>query len=54
MDDDRRWRLLEAGELVHVDAGLQITSGVVLPDPPTHLLRRADLSAPVQQAQHCV
>ncbi len=54
MDDDPRWRLLQPGELVHVNAGLQITSGVVLPDPPTHLLRRADLSAPVQQAQHCV
>jgi predicted glutamine amidotransferase len=52
MDDDPRWRLLEPGELVHVDAGLEATSAVVLPDPPTHLLRRADLSAPVQQAQH--
>jgi len=54
MDDDPRWRLLAPGELVHVDARLQTTSGVVLPDPPTHLLRRADLSAPVQRAQHRV
>jgi predicted glutamine amidotransferase len=52
MDDDPRWRLLEPGELVHVDAGLRITRSVVLPDPPRHLLRHADLSAPVQQAQH--
>ncbi|ORA77655.1 class II glutamine amidotransferase [Mycobacterium malmoense] len=52
MDDDPRWRPLEPGELVHVDAGLQITRGVVLPDPPTHPLRRADLSLQVQQAQH--
>jgi predicted glutamine amidotransferase len=52
MDDDPRWRLLEPGELVHVDAALQVTRSVVLPDPPRHLLRREDLSTPVQQAQH--
>jgi len=52
MDDDPRWRLLDSGELVHVNAELQVTRGVVLPDPPTHLLRPEDLSAPAQQAQH--
>ncbi|SPM31052.1 class II glutamine amidotransferase [Mycobacterium terramassiliense] len=52
MDDDPRWRPLEPGELVHVDAGLRITNAVVLPDPPAHPLRRADLSEPAQRAQH--
>jgi predicted glutamine amidotransferase len=52
MDDDERWRLLEPGELVHVGAGLRIARSVALPDPPTHPLRRADLSAPVERAQH--
>jgi predicted glutamine amidotransferase len=52
MDDDPRWQLLAPGELVHVDAGLRITRSVVLPDPPAHQLHRADLSAPVQRAQH--
>jgi glutamine amidotransferase len=52
MDDDPRWRLLEPGELVHVDAGLQITRSLALPDPPRHLVRRADLSARAEQAQH--
>jgi predicted glutamine amidotransferase len=52
MDDDSRWCLLTPGELVHVDAALKITRTVVLPDPPSHLLRREDLSAPVQRAQH--
>jgi predicted glutamine amidotransferase len=52
MDDDPRWRLLRPGELVHVDAGLRITRRVVLPDPPAHPLRRSDLSAPAQAAQH--
>ena len=54
MDDDPRWSLLEHGELVHVNAGLQIARSMALPDLPTHLLRRSDLSAPVQQAQHGV
>lgn len=52
MDDDPRWSLLEPGELVHVDADLHVARRVVLPDPPTHLLRRSDLSATAQQAQH--
>jgi glutamine amidotransferase len=52
MDDDPRWSPLEPGELVHVDAGLEINRDVVLPDPPEHPLRRSDLSAPVQRAQH--
>ena len=52
MDDDPRWCLLEPGELVHVDARLRITRRVVLPDPPAHQLRRSDLSAPAQAAQH--
>jgi predicted glutamine amidotransferase len=51
MDDDPRWCLLAPGELVHVDETLQVTRSVVLPDPPTHLLRHSDLSAPAQQAQ---
>ncbi|GAA4540289.1 class II glutamine amidotransferase [Mycobacterium paraffinicum] len=52
MDDDPRWRLLEPGELVHVDAALQIDRGLILPEPPAHLLRREELSAPVQESQH--
>ncbi len=52
MDDDPRWCPLEPGELVHVDAALRITRTLVLPDPPTHPLGRADLSVPVELAQH--
>jgi predicted glutamine amidotransferase len=54
MDDDTRWRLLEPGELVHVDSALRVTGSVALPDPPTHLLHREDLSRPVQDAQHAL
>lgn len=51
MDDDPRWRLLAPGELVHVDAALQVSCDVVLPDPPRHQLRHEDLTAEVQAAQ---
>jgi len=52
MDDDPRWRLIEPGELIHVDAGLQISRELVLPDPPRHQLNPEDLSAAAQAAQH--
>ncbi|UXA05812.1 class II glutamine amidotransferase [Mycobacterium sp. SMC-2] len=52
MDDDLRWRLLEPGQLVHVDAALQVDQHLILPGPPAHLLRRADLSAAVEESQH--
>lgn len=54
MDDDPRWRLLDAGELVHVDASLQISRSLALPDPPRHLLRREDLSTSVEDSQHAL
>ena len=54
MDDDPRWCLLAPGELVHVDPALRISRSLVLPDPPRHPLRRSDLSAPVQDAQHAL
>jgi glutamine amidotransferase len=44
MDDAARWQLIEPGELVHVDAHLQISRDLVLPDPPRHQLHPADLS----------
>jgi glutamine amidotransferase len=52
MDDDPRWRLIDPGELIHVDAGLRISRDLVLPDSPRHQLRREDLSVPVEAAQH--
>lgn len=52
MDDDPRWQLLEPGELVHVNAALQITRSLVLPEPPRHPLDESDLPASSQQAQH--
>lgn len=54
MDGDSRWRLLEPGELIHVDAGLRVTRSLVLPDPPRQLLRREELSTPVADSQHAL
>lgn len=54
MDDDPRWRLLEPGELVHVDSALHVDRSLILPEAPAHLLRREDLSAPAQDAQHAL
>ncbi len=52
MDGDPGWRLLDPGELVHVDANLDIVSRLEFPHPPRHLLRLADLSPAAQAAQH--
>jgi len=51
MDDNPAWRLLDAGELVHVDADLNITGRLAFPDPPRHLLCHNDLSPTAQSAQ---
>jgi glutamine amidotransferase len=52
MDDDPRWQPIAPGELVHVDARLRMSRELVLPDPPTHRLRREDLSSVAAAAQH--
>jgi predicted glutamine amidotransferase len=52
MDDAARWQLLEPGELVHVDAGLQISRDLVLPEPPRHLLSEDELSPAAQASLH--
>ncbi len=52
MDDNPAWRLLEPGELVHVDADLNVSSRLAFPNPPRYLLRHNDLSPAAQAAQH--
>jgi glutamine amidotransferase len=43
MDEDPGWRALEPGELVHVDADLEVTSRIAVDGPPAHQLRLEDL-----------
>ena len=38
MDSSPGWRLLESGELIHVDPGLQITTTIAVPDPPARMM----------------
>lgn len=38
MDGERGWRMLKAGELVHICRDLTVESDVVLPDPPARLV----------------
>jgi len=51
MDDNPGWRLLDAGELVHVGADLAITRRLDFPHTPRHQLSRAELSPTAQAAQ---
>jgi glutamine amidotransferase len=38
MDTNPLWRLLESGELIHVDSDLHVTSTIAVPDPPAEML----------------
>jgi predicted glutamine amidotransferase len=51
MDEDDGWRMLEPGELVHVDIDLHATSRVVLDEPPAQLLRLKDLDPRAASSQ---
>jgi hypothetical protein len=51
MDEDAGWRLLDPGELVHVDPDLKVTSTKALDQPPAHPLTLADLGAKAAASQ---
>jgi glutamine amidotransferase len=38
MNANLAWRLLEPGELVHVDSELRVTSTIAVPEPPAHMI----------------
>jgi glutamine amidotransferase len=48
MDTNPLWRLLDPGELVHVDSSLRVTSTIAVPDPPASML---ELTAKEEAAQ---
>jgi glutamine amidotransferase len=45
------WRLLESGELIHVDPQVRVTSTIVVPDPPAHMIDLTAMSAQAAIAQ---
>jgi glutamine amidotransferase len=51
MDEDPNWRLLAAGELLHVAADQRLTTRTALDRPPAHLLTLADLHPQVAASQ---
>lgn len=51
MDEDPGWRGLESGELLHIDAGLSVTSRIAVEGPPAHPLSLADLDARAAASQ---
>jgi glutamine amidotransferase len=51
MDEDPGWRLLEPGELIHVDAGPGVESAIVLDGPPARQLTLEDLQPRAAAAQ---
>ena len=48
MDSNPTWRLMESGELVHVDSKLNVTSTIAVPDPPAKMM---ELTAQVAATQ---
>jgi predicted glutamine amidotransferase len=51
MDANPQWRLLESGELIHVDPQLRVTSTIAVPDPPAHLIDLSTFSKRAAIAQ---
>ena len=51
LDDDSGWRLLAAGEMVHVLPSLEVRSERALVGPPTHPLTLSDLEPRAASAQ---
>ncbi len=49
MDTNPLWRLLESGELIHVDPQLRVTSTIAVPDPPAEMLVLSEQQAIAQQ-----
>jgi glutamine amidotransferase len=44
MNANLGWRLLEPGELIHVDSELRVTSTMAVPDPPAHMIVLSEMT----------
>jgi len=51
MDEDPGWRMLEPGELVHVDRELGVSSTIAVPEAPAHLVSLAELEPQAAASQ---
>jgi predicted glutamine amidotransferase len=51
MDSDPGWRALESGELIHVNEHLEVSSTIVLDEPPARELKLSDLDPRARASQ---
>ena len=51
MDSSDGWRLLESGELIHIDANLGVSSTIAVDHPPAKLIDLEEMSAQAAAAQ---
>ena len=49
MDSNPGWRMLESGELIHIDGNLNVTSTIAAPDPPASMLELTSREEVAQQ-----
>ncbi len=49
MDSNPGWRMLESGELIHIDGDLNVTSTIAVPDPPASMLELTSREEVAQQ-----
>ncbi|MCC9146757.1 MULTISPECIES: class II glutamine amidotransferase [unclassified Arthrobacter] len=52
MDSNPNWRLLDSGEMLHVDSALHVQRSFPLPHHPQHLITLADLDPVAAASQH--
>ncbi|MCC3270798.1 class II glutamine amidotransferase [Arthrobacter gengyunqii] len=52
MDDNPRWRLMDSGEVLHINAALEVHSSNPLPPEPRYRLTLADLDDRAAASQH--
>ena len=52
MDANPNWRLLDSGEMLHVDSELNVERSFPLPQHPQHLITLADLDPAAAASQH--
>lgn len=52
MNANPKWRLMDSGELVHVDSDLRVTRSFPFPDNPAYPLTLADLDPVTAASQH--
>jgi predicted glutamine amidotransferase len=51
MDSNPTWRLMESGELIHVDSQLKVTSTIAVPDPPAKMMVLTAQEAATQEEE---